>query len=145
MAGMDGPVDRAFLVSVEGLRDICDALNDEARVYRVTCDDEKTVAISYKDGPDDLTALCFIFPIVVNFNVRHAALLRLFGKQWPFGDDGLMVCLHVYLQKQTRKGLYPEGEKLLCDSFEDWEKFWGPLEAALVKGMESRSPQGQEC
>jgi hypothetical protein len=136
MAGMDGPVDRAYLVSVEDLRDICDALNDEKREYRVICDEEKTVAISYKGRPDDLNALCFTFPIVVNLNVKHAALLRLFGKQWPFGEDGLMVCLHVYTGTSTRRGLYLEGDKLLGDFVEDWGKFWGPLEAALVKGME---------
>jgi hypothetical protein len=139
MAGMDGHVDRAYLVSVEGLRDICSGLTDGKREYKVTCDEGKTVAISYKDGPDDLNALCFIFPIVVNLNVNRASLLRLFGKQWPFGEDGLMVGLHVYLQKQTRKGLYLEGNKLFWDSLEDWEKFWVPLEAALIKGMECRS------
>jgi hypothetical protein len=53
MAGMDGHIDRAFLVSVEDLRDICDALNDEKREYRLTCDDEKTIAIFYKVGPDE--------------------------------------------------------------------------------------------
>jgi hypothetical protein len=25
------------------------------------------------------------------------------------------------------------------DSIDDWEKFWGPLEAALIKGLECRS------
>jgi hypothetical protein len=105
MAGMAGPVDRAYLVSVEGLRDICDALNDEERVYRVTCVDEQTAAIFYNDGPDHLNALCVTFPVVVNLNVKHASLLRLFGKQWPFGEDGLMVCLHVYTGKQIRHGI----------------------------------------
>ena len=70
MAGMDGPVDRAYLVSVEDLRDICDALNDGKREYRLTCEDEKQVAIFYNDGPDDLNAVCFTFPIVVNLNVN---------------------------------------------------------------------------
>jgi hypothetical protein len=139
MAGMDGPVDRAYLVSVEDLRDICSGLADGRREYRVTCDDEKTVAISYQDEPDGLNALCFTFPIVVNLNVKHASLLRLFGKQWPFGEDGLMVCLHIYTGMQTRKGLYLEGDKLYCDSLEDWEKFWWPLEAALINGMERES------
>jgi len=136
MAEMGGPVDRAYLVSVEGLRDNCSGLTDGKREYKVTCDNEKTAAISYQDGSDDLNAICFTFPIVVNLNIKHASLLRLFGKQWPFGEDGLMVCLHVYTGKQIRHGLYFEGDKLFWDSSEDWEKFWGPLEAALVKGME---------
>jgi len=139
MAGMDGPVDRAFLVSVADLRDICDSLNDEKREYRLTCEDEKKVAILYNEGPDDLNAVCFAFPVVVNLNVGHASLLRLFGKHWPFGEDGLMVCLHIYTGKQTRNGLYLEGDKLFWDSSEDWEKFWGPLEAVLIKGMECPS------
>ena len=65
MAGMDGPVDRAYLVSVEDLRDICDALTDGKLEYRLTRDG-KQVAISYNDGPDDLNAVCFTFPIVVD-------------------------------------------------------------------------------
>jgi len=126
-------------VSVEGLRDICDALNDERREYRVTCESEQEVFIHYNDGPDDLNAVCFTFPVIVNLNVKHASLLRLFGKQWPFGEDGLMVCLHIYTGKQIRQGLYFEGDQLFWDSSEDWEKFWGPLKAALIKGMERRS------
>ena len=102
---MDGPVERAYLVSVQGLRDICDLLTDEKNEYKLTCDDEKTVAIYYKDGPDDPNAVCFTFPIIVNLNVKHASLLRLFGKQWPFGEDGLMVCLLIYTGNQTRNGL----------------------------------------
>ena len=87
MAGVAGPVDRAYLVSVEGLRDICDALNDGKREYRLTCDDERTAAISYNDGPDDLNAVCFTFPIIVDI--------------WTLGilarnaEAGLMVKLQV--------------------------------------------------
>lgn len=139
MAGMAGPVDRAFLVSVADLRDICDALNDKKREYRLTHEDENQVAILHNDGPDDLNAACFTFPIIVNLNVSHAFLLRLFGKQWPFGEDGLMVCLHIYTGKQIRNGLYLEGDNLYWDSLEDWEKFRPPLEAALIKGMECPS------
>jgi hypothetical protein len=46
-----------------------------------------------------------------------------------------MVCLHIYTGTSTRKRLYLEGDKLLGDLVADWEKFWGPLEAALIKGM----------
>ena len=126
MAGMDGPVDRAYLVSVEDLRDICDALTDGKLEYRLTRDG-KQVAISYNDGPDDLNAVCFTFPIVVDI--------------WTLGilarneEAGLMVCLHIYTGKQIRQGLYLEGDQLFWDSSEDWEKFWGPLEAALIKGL----------
>ncbi len=40
---------------------------------------------------------------------------------------------------QIRRGLYLEDEELKWDGIEDWEKFWGPLEAALTKEMECRS------
>lgn len=139
MAGMDGPVDRAFLVSVEDLRDICDDLNDEKREYRLAYDAEKRVTLFYNDGPDNLNALCFTFPIVADLNINHASLVGLLGKQWPFGEDGLMVCLHVYTGKQVRHGIYLCEGELKQDSVEDWEKFWGPLEAALIKGMECPS------
>jgi hypothetical protein len=39
--------------------------------------------------------------------------------------------------KQTKNGLYLEGDQLFWDSLEDWEKFWGPLEGALITGLES--------
>jgi hypothetical protein len=32
---MGGPVERAYLVSVDDLRDICDALNDGKREYKL--------------------------------------------------------------------------------------------------------------
>jgi hypothetical protein len=139
MGEMGGVVERAFIVSVDDLRDICDALNDGKHEYKLTCDDEKTVAISYNDGPDDLNSICFIFPIVANLNLSHGFLLQLFGKQWPFGEDGLMVCLHIHTRKQVRRGIYLEDEELKWDGIEDWERFWRPLEAALIKGMECRS------
>ena len=132
------PVEVAYLVSVEDLRDICDALTDGKCEYKVTCDDDTTAAISYNDGPDNLNATSFNFPIVASLNAKGRASL-LFGKQWPFGEDGLIVCLHIYTGKQTKRGLYLEGDQLLWDTIEDWEKFWGPLEAALINGLESRS------
>ncbi len=134
MGEMGCPVERAYLVSVEDLREICSGLNDGKCEYKLTCDDEKTVAISYNDGPDDPNSICFTFPIVRNLNWPS----RVFGKQFPFGEDGLMVCLHIYTGKQIRMGLYLEEEELKWDGIEDWEKFWGPLEAALIKGMECR-------
>ena len=122
-------------MSVDDLRDICDALNDGKREYKLTCDDEKTVAIAYNDRPDDLNSICFTFPIVRNLNWPS----RIFGKQFPFGEDGLMVCLHIYMRKQIREGLYCNGDELCADFVEDWERFWRPLEAALIKGMECQS------
>ncbi len=50
-----------------------------------------------------------------------------------------MVCLHVYTGKEIGEGLYFGGDKLSWDSSEEWEEFWRPLEAALVKGLECPS------
>jgi hypothetical protein len=49
-----------------------------------------------------------------------------------------MVGWHIYTRKQIRRGLYFEMGKLLWHTIEDWEKFCGPLEAALIEGMEHR-------
>ena len=38
MGEMGDPVELAYLVSVDDLHDICDALNDGTREYRLTCD-----------------------------------------------------------------------------------------------------------
>jgi hypothetical protein len=50
-----------------------------------------------------------------------------------------MVCMHVFTGKQTRRGLYFEGDKLLWGTVEEWKMFWGPLEATLIKWLECRS------
>jgi hypothetical protein len=59
MATLDGLVERAYIVSVEGLREICKTLTDGNREYNVTCDDEETVANSYQDAPDNLNAISY--------------------------------------------------------------------------------------
>jgi hypothetical protein len=79
--------------------------------------------------------VCFTFPIVRNLNWPS----RVFGKQFPLGEDGLMVCLHISTGKQIRHGMYLEDGETKGDGIEDWQKFWGPLEAALIKGMECQS------
>jgi hypothetical protein len=134
MATLDGLVERAYIVSVEGLREICKTLTDGKLEYTVTCHDEETVAISYQDAPDDLNAISYTFPIFRNLNW----LASVVGKQFPFGDDGLLVCLHIYVRKPIKEGLYFEGDELSKDFVEDWEKFWRPLEAALNKELECR-------
>jgi hypothetical protein len=57
-----GLADRAYLVSVDDLREICSGLTDGEREYKLTCDDEKTVALSYNDGPDDLNSVMWRKP-----------------------------------------------------------------------------------
>jgi hypothetical protein len=34
-----------------------------------------------------------------------------------------------------------EGDRLFWDSSEDWEKFWGPLGGALIKGWNAEAGQ----
>ena len=104
MGELGGPVERAYLVNFEDLRDICSGLTEGKREYKDTCDDEMTVAISYNDGPDDLNAVCFTFPIIRNLCLSQFLPLRL--------DEGaLMVCMHVYTGKAIRRGLYFEGDE----------------------------------
>jgi len=77
---LGGPVERAYLVNVNDLCDICDAHNDGQREYKLTCNHEKTVAFSYNDGPDDLNSVIFTFSIAGNLNWPP----RVFGKQFLF-------------------------------------------------------------
>jgi hypothetical protein len=44
------------------------------------------------------------FPIVANLNLKR--FVPCLGRQWPFGEDGLMVCMHIGTMKQIRKRLY---------------------------------------
>jgi hypothetical protein len=132
-----GPVEVAYLCSIDDLRTICASLNDGQRQYAIICNNEKTVAITYNNGHDDLNSVCFTFPIVAKLNVSHPFLIKLFGEGWPFGEDGLMVCLHIYTSTQIRSGLYLEDDEPKLDGIEDWKKFWTPLKAALIRELES--------
>jgi hypothetical protein len=49
--------------------------------------------------------------------------------------------LHIYTGKQIRHGIYLEDGELKHDGG-DWEKFWGPLEAALIKGWNAEAFEG---
>jgi hypothetical protein len=65
---MGGPVERASPVRVDDLRDICDALNDGKREYKLICDDEKTVLIirllSQTDSPLDFLKAGIVAQVV---------------------------------------------------------------------------------
>ena len=71
-------------------------ITDGEREYKVTCDDDWIVTVSCNDGPDDLNAISFAFPLPSSLNCPA----RVFGRRFPFGEDGVMTCLHVYIHKQ---------------------------------------------
>lgn len=62
MAGMDGSVERAYLVSVEDLRDICDALNNEKREYRLSRETRRKSPFSTTTGETTLMLWVLLFP-----------------------------------------------------------------------------------
>jgi hypothetical protein len=133
MSTLDGLVEVAYFISVEGLREICELLTNEKHTYNVTRYDDKTVTIWYNDGPDDLNAISYSFPICVNVNLKRT--IPCFGEHWPFGADGFIAVLHIYTKKPIREGLYLEDGELVRDFIEDWERFWSPLKAALCKEL----------
>lgn len=61
--------------------------------------------------------LCFAFPTFYDADEPEAAL----------------VCLHSALVEGIQMGLYFEGDQLLWDPLEDYERFWPPLRKALCE------------
>jgi hypothetical protein len=60
--------------------------------------------------------ICFRFPAF------HQAL----------GDEAdTLVCLHALLADLIVHGFYPEGDKLMRDCLEDFNRFWTPLSGVL--------------
>lgn len=124
---MGGPIEQAYLVSVEALEEICKNLSHgEVKYSIITACDPKEVVFSYTDSPDDLDSIYYSFPIVADI--------------WPLGirarneAAGLMACLHVYTGRKIRNRIYLYEGELKQDGIGDWEKIWGRLEAALIKG-----------
>jgi hypothetical protein len=134
MREVDGSVERAYLTSLEELREICKDLSAGNHEYRIVRCSEKEVTISFSDDPTDLNVLCFAFPILPYI--------------WPYGlpclvrcneESCRMVCLHVLVGRRTRGGSYPEGGERWKDGITDWERFWPRLEAALTRRLVSES------
>src|ERR1700678_3365 len=129
MNALEGVVEVAYFVRLEGLYEICRRLTNERREYKVDSCDGRAVVIGFNEGPDDLNCLRFSFPVVRNLNVKR--MIPCLGERWPFGDGGLIVCLHVYTGTLLKGGLYIEDGVLDRDILKDWERFWFPLESAL--------------
>ena len=121
------PVETAYLTGLEELRHICKDISDSGVEYRVARCDEKEVVIYFNDNAaHDLNALLFAFPILPH--IWPHGLPQLFrGKE----EECRMVCLHVWVGRCTKNGIYADGNQLSRDGITDWERFWPRLKAAL--------------
>ena len=118
-------VDKAYLVGVDDLREMCQELKN----YSLSVS-EKSVTITRHDGCNGLNDISFAFPIVAEFSI-----LRALHKN---PESGLQACLHVYTSRVVRQSLdLAEDGKVLQDSVGDWEDFWTPLEAFLIREYEA--------
>jgi len=52
-------------------------------------------------------------------------------RDWFWGVEESFVCLHPGLAQTVQPGLYFEGERLLYDCIEDFERFWPPIREIL--------------
>ncbi len=121
-------VDQIYLVSVADLRDICNQLTQGRYSYQVRGVNKDSVEIVFNDLVNkndllELNNLIYEFPIVTN----------LWFPSNP--EDGMLVGLHVYLQRKLQYGLYMEKGEIKQDGLEDWERFWTPLDAFLYKAV----------
>jgi hypothetical protein len=129
-------IDQCHLVSVADLEDICHELSNPLNgvEYRLLKPNDGKVMIRFNDDPRDfmnLNALCYTFPIIVSvpgLTLLHNNL-----------DAGLMCCLSIYTALQTQCGLYLDGEgELKHDGEGDWNRFWQPLVAKLMREVETQ-------
>jgi hypothetical protein len=118
-------VEKAYLVGVVDLREMCQELKN----YSLSVNGE-SVTITRHDGGDGLNDIAFAFPIVAELSILSTL------HQGPEG--GWQACLHVYTSRKVRQSLYlAEDGKVLQDSVGDWEDFWTPLEALLIREYEA--------
>ena len=118
-------VDKAFVVDVDDLHELCRELKNYS--LSVT---GRYVTITRHDGGNGLNDISFAFPIVADFSILSA----LHGNP----ESGLQACLHVYTRHEVRQSLYLEEDgQVLHDSIGDWESFWNPLEALLIREYEA--------
>jgi hypothetical protein len=58
----------------------------------------------------------------------------------PRNMDSGLVGLHPEKIRPHMEGLYQENGRIVLDSFEDWNLFWGPIEQALSTLLRADSP-----
>ena len=117
-------VDKAYLVGVEDLRELCRELKN----YSLSVSGG-SVTITRHDGGNGLNDISFAFPIVADFWILRAIHNN--------PESGLQACLHAYTGHQIRQTLHlDEDGQVLHDSVGDWESFWEPLEALLIREFE---------
>jgi hypothetical protein len=126
-------IDRAYMVSVLDLREICENLSQSQHGYRLFRASDNSVYIRYtEDAISDffsLNSISYVFPIVANMT----PLSCLHNHE----EAGMMVCLHIYTGKQTRFSYHlNDAGDVHKDTEGDWENFWQPLAAMLEREVE---------
>jgi hypothetical protein len=66
---------------------------------------------------------------------RKQALNQFSSYLKPIIDDGLLVCLHPLVVEQVQYGLYMEEGDIRRCILTDWENFWEPLKAEMLKQL----------
>src|SRR5262249_17129850 len=118
-------VDKAFLIDVDDLRGLCGELKN----YSLSLS-PGSVTITQHDVANGLNDVSFMFPIVADLSI-----LRVFQEK---PECGLHACLHVYTGYQIRQSLHlEENGQVVQDPVTDWESFWNPLEALLIREHEA--------
>jgi hypothetical protein len=118
-------VDKAYLVGVDDLREMCQELKNYSLIVS-----GESVTITRHDGDNGPNDIAFAFPIVAELSIP-STLHREPKSEWQ-------ACLHVYTSRQVRQSLHlAEDGKVLQDSVGDWEDFWNPLEALLIREYEA--------
>jgi hypothetical protein len=113
------------LVGVDDLREPCEELSNYSLIIKTG-----SVTIMQHDGANGLNDISFNFPIVADLSI-----LRTIHKK---PENGLQACLHVYTGYQIRQSFHlQENGQVVQDSVGDWESFWNPLEALLIREYEA--------
>ncbi len=113
-------VDRVYLLNVADLRDLC----IELRNYTLQVYDDKVVVTRH--DTDDLNIIKYSFPVVAD--------LYVLGVLFRNREVGQLVCMDIFTATQVCRGMYLGEDGEVTDDFMlDWENFWPPLEALLIR------------
>jgi len=81
---MGGPVEQAYIVSVEALEEICKNLSQGAVKYSIiTACDPKEIVFSYTNGPDDLIPSTIASPSSPTFGLSESMRGMTLRDSWP--------------------------------------------------------------
>jgi len=115
-------VEIGYFVSLSSLRALLTSISTPPRRWWVDRVLRASIVVGYSNPVyvDLPNSLKYEFPVMERSPLTH-------DESW------VLILLHPVAATQRAYGLYFEGDGIKQDPLADWEAFWTPLQAALVK------------